>query len=901
MGSPLSFKTAAELHQYILREVRPGNLVLVPHTRLARQLWQRQRQQNLAQGLTGWEPLPILTLDQWFQELFDSLWPPVSLTPDLERLRLWQEAMSAGPPLEGVPLDLALAQRLDDTHAILTRHQISPEAPVEAGPPLVAWRRAVSRIFAARLSEQRLLTPGQLPGYLLQALQRGGLCLPSRILAVGFEAPAPVEAAWLQELANRTEFQQLLIQGLPSVVKAAAALPDQDQEMQWVAARMLEVTQQEDLPLHRLAVTSPAMDDYVPQFKRVLAELVGRPGDGGGGAYNFSLGATLAEQPLFQAGILPLSFFWGGEPRVELISLLLSPYYGHLAANPKLGVGLDRIFRDRGLDHGWLRFRQVWQNQPELIGGNGSKLLAQLESALGSWEAESRPAREWVAGLRRVWAALGFPAILTGLELSALTALENLLQDLAQALGPMPLDAESFLSWLIHGAQRCVIPDPGHEGAGFQIFGLLEMRGLDFERIFCLGMSAGAFPWPPRDLPFLNVEERRQVLGGTIESQYSFARQIFATLLGCSSHLTLTRPRLKRQEPLVATPLWPSDWTEAAIDPLNQPEPTWLRVPAIRQALQTPVGKPSFYQDKSVSRLSLPSELAITAIDRALACPCRFLLEDLLKVNILPEVEVGLEARQRGARLHEALAAFVKNFGAYLDQHQLWDNLQAQEQLLAAVIQVLKPHAGDLHWQVERQRWLAEDEESPGFLWQWLEKERQRYHEGWRWAAVELPFFQLSGPDWPFTVKGKIDRLDRHFNKIYLVWDYKSGNLPKARQLFEEKQSFQLSGYLLALKQGRLGVPEPRQPARAGYIQLKSRNAVKFETLGKDHWGWQAELKEWEMIIAQLGKRLQHGDFRPDPRPEPGPGNRGACQYCPYQLICGYQPPSPDSPTEIET
>lgn len=899
MASPLIFATAAEMHQYILGEAGPGTLILVSHDRLVRQLWHRQRQQMLAQGRAAWEPFPIVTLNQWYQELFESLWTPLSLASDLERLQLWWEAMQAGPRLEEFPLDLALAAGLDETHAILTRHQISPGEASGPAAPLISWRRQISQIFENLLSEKHLLTPGQLPTFLLPCLLDRKLSLPTRILAVGFEALAPAEEVWLQELAKQTEFQSLLVKGHSSAVQAAVTLPDREQEMQWVAARLLEVAHQEKLPRHRLAVTSPVMDDYAPRFKRVLAELVGPPGDGRYRAYTFSLGIPLAEQPLFLAGILPLLFWANGERRADLVSLLLSPFYSRLVAHPELGIHLDRLWRDQGIDHGWPRLRQAWEQGVNFQDDTGRELLTRIEDSLRSLQDRHQAGRDWATALNRIWQALGFPGTLSAQEYAMMTALDNLLQDLARTLGSAPRTASEFLAWLRHGAQRRLIPESNRGDAGVQILGLLEIRGLDFDQVFCLGMNAAAFPWAPRDLPFLETCERRQVLGGTIASQYRYAEQIFATLLGVSPHLTLTRPHQHRQEPLVATPLWAGEWQDETIAPLSQPEPAWLRVPAIRQALRQPQGTPLRYQDRLVT-VPLPPELSISAIDTALACPCWFFLENLLGVSVLADVEVGIIARERGLKLHEILKAFVDQFKAYLERYSGWDDRQARAELKAVVARVLGPHTHDLHWEVEQQRWLAEDEENPGFLWQWLIEEQQRHAAGWRWQAAELKFSGLRHPDWPFALNGRIDRLDWHPDEGFILWDYKSGKLPRKQHLFDLKISFQLPGYLLALKYQRIKLHEPRHPALAGYIQLRSGREVKFETWRQNHQDWHALLSEWETKIADLGKRLQQGDFRPDPQPRPEGRERGACQFCPYKLLCGYQTQEMTIGTDLE-
>ena len=150
------------------------------------------------------------------------------------------------------------------------------------------------------------------------------------------------------------------------------------------------------------------------------------------------------------------------------------------------------------------------------------------------------------------------------------------------------MDAGEFLEWLTIGAQGVILPGPGIQAAGIQVLGLLEMRGLDFSRVFCLGMNSGTLPAPPRPLPLLSPGEKRLVLGGTYQSQHHFAAELFHNLLGAAPHLTLTRPRMVDQEERVSTPVYPGEWGQAEMAVLTSPDPAWLRSPAIQAVFHAP-------------------------------------------------------------------------------------------------------------------------------------------------------------------------------------------------------------------------------------------------------------------------------------------------------------------------
>jgi RecB family exonuclease len=888
------FSTAAQLQEFILQE-GPGALTVVPHQRLARQLWHRQRLAENRQGHEAWEPLPLVTLTAWWGDLFRSLWAEVAPAPPLVRLRLWRQALVAAPPLEGVAPDLNWAQALDEMHELLTRHQLPVLEPLPHEPPLVVWRRRVTRIYTQLLREEGWITPGEVPGFLLKALEGGQIRLAQTVLVAGLETPAPVEEAWLRAAAVRTRLLRLHVRGDPQAVQAAVPLPDPDQEMAWVATQLAACHREAGLPLHRLAVTSPIMDHYAPAFARVLRELWGGPGTEAGWAYNFSLGPTLADNPLFQAAGLAPKFFAAGERRTDLVSLLLSPYLGALTPHGRLLPGLDRLFRENRLEQGWLHFRAIISREAGL-----APVLARLDRAFALWTAPRLSVGEYLRRLTETWEALGFPGELQDQETVAWVQTRSLLQELAAALSSETLDLPEFLDWLGLAARRRLLPGPGQEEAGVQVLGLLEMRGLDFDRVYSLGMNAGAFPPPPRTLPLLSPLEKSRVLGATYESQRDFSLDLYGNLLGAAPHLTLTRPRVVDQEEQVATPLYLGPWQDPQeMVVLHRPHPAWVRAPSIRAAFAAPGEDGQAGPEEPLIQVSLPRQLAITRLRTALECPCRFLLEIIMQIRDLPEIEAGLSPMERGNLLHQLLARFAREYQAVLDDLGDWDEHRARDTLRRVAQELLSERLSDLHWQAEWDRWLGDGEEVPGLLWEWLRRERDRYLQGWRWVGIEVPFEGLKRATWPFALRGRLDRLDYHpADADLVIWDYKSGEIPKPKQVFETGEECQLPGYLLAVKEGLVPVPAVIIGLRAGFIGLKSirEDHLKhqdFQAMG-DHWEQVTRL--WEERVAIFCRRVDQGDFYPAPYPPPSGNNAGACKFCPYGLLCAFVPPDAPEP-----
>lgn len=875
--------SSAELQDYLLN-LSPETLIIVPHSRLAHQVWRRQRLAARDAGRVVWQPLPMLTLADWWGCLLEQLWLSQPVAQPLQRLALWQQALEAVPPPEGLDPDLNWAAAFEETHSLLQRYRLTPPAVADS---LVSWREEVRRGYRQLLAEAGLLDPTDIPDLLLAALAAGQLLLPAEIYVVGLETPAVVEQEWLAAVARQRPVTVLEVCGGSRTSIMAVELPDRQQEIAWVLTQAAELVYREGLPWHRLAITAPVLEDYLPGIQRHCQELFGEADNPAGGFYNLSLGPRLVETPLYQAALLPLKFLAGGEKRADLYSWLLSPYYGAFAGQDPLFCTWDRRWREEGIDDGWRRLVQVL---PAAAAGSwGGEALDRL---LGLLPADRAPAARWWEGLISLWRYLGFPGGCSPEELEQWQRIQALLGDLDQALGSRPVTAAQYYDWLNWGAKNVDLPGPGSTEAGLQIQGLLEMRGLDFAVVFCLGLNQGQLPQPPRQLPLLTPEERRRVLGGSYESQLEFAEIAFRYLQAAAPRLVCTRPRYLEEEEQTPCYLVRQPWQESQFALLARPHPFWLRVPAVRAVWQPPPPPPAL----TCYLVSVPRkpELSLTAISQALACPCRFFLAEILALAELPEVEGGLAPLARGALIHQVLEEFLRRLAPQLtacgdwDQELVWQTLQA---VLAGYQHLWEQ---DPHWEAELGRWLDEE---LGLLRAWLREEERRFREGWRWLLLEESFAGLQLDGIPFRLKGRLDRVDWHPELGLMIWDYKTGSLPSSRDIHCEPRIFQLVGGIWAVVRGLVTLaPAYRGAAvRAGFISLKSsrQDQLKFEDYRLSAADWEQIAAARQTELAQLAQRWLQGHFPPEPQPAPTDRQPGACEYCPFPLLCNFIPATP--------
>jgi len=192
---------------------------------------------------------------------------------------------------------------------------------------------------------------------------------------------------------------------------------------------------------------------------------------------------------------------------------------------------------------------------------------------------------------------------------------------------------------------------------------------------------------------------------------------------------------------------------------------------------------------------------------------------------------------------------------------------------------------------MERRRWLGDKDGAPGLLTQWLDLELQRLDEGWCWLCEESSFEGLTVPGLPFSIGGRIDRIDGHKDKGVILWDYKSGEPPSAQAVLEYLVDPQIPAYVLAAKEHRIaGVGKELGPdthVSGGYILLKKTSSVSHRVLKPKEESWDQVLQEWKEAVASLGQKLVSGEFGAEPYPVSGGARQeNACLYCPYRPLC---------------
>jgi len=846
----------------------------------------------MAVGETAWAMPQIMSLNAWLHKTWKMAWPEYRPLNHLSRLVIWQEAVNLSPPPPPIDWegDMSLLESLDESYAVLVRHEIAPEGRGEPYTTLSTWRQKVCQNFERLASIQRAFHPAHLPDCVKKIIQRDEIPIPKQIVLAAFEAPSPIEEKLFDVLAHKASVCRLdLPTGKPCRIRAVI-LPDRDQEVKWLVEQVTLDAQH--IPLNGIGVIVPDLELYLPYLRNTLNEVIGPSLVDNYSAFNISLGEPLSHQSLVLAGLLPLRLATEGEPRQVLLSLLLSPYYGRWAEVRDQIARADRIWRensvDANIDH---LLRVAASRDPNLfyLIEGAPERLSNVYAPLRTRSARRVP--DWINILERFWNELGFPVIADQIDTSSWKYLKDILLIFKKDLRKISLTLYQFHEWLKYALARETIHTQGSEHAGIQIVGLIESRGLSFEKVYVLGLAGTTLPRPVRPLPLLDPEERGKVQGGTPESQFSFAKDAFQHLLACAPDVTLIRPEQEGGEPLSPSPFWPDSQESRTVDLWNEPNGVWSRIVWLSSAYEgMKQGEHVAPCDPPLESSYLPRTISVSELAIALACPFRFLMEKIINIQPLEQVEYGVHPKVFGSYIHRLLGLFGRSLCEQgLDESVDQEGLQ--EFLKVCVDQMIRNVAQNPQWSVELRRWLGERDKTPGLLDQWLRIEIERLRKGWKWLKVESSFSGLSFPDWPFSVSGRIDRIDYHPDKGIVVWDYKTGEIPSKKSVTTDLIEPQIPLYILALKEHKVaGITQNRLEDRTfsgGYISLKKWSSISHQDYTPEKETWEVVLKRWQEVVSDLGKLVAAGQYPAEPYPVSRTDKKEKpCEYCPYRPLC---------------
>jgi ATP-dependent helicase/nuclease subunit B len=357
--------------------------------------------------------------------------------------------------------------------------------------------------------------------------------------------------------------------------------------------------------------------------------------------------------------------------------------------------------------------------------------------------------------------------------------------------------------------------------ASLRIYGPLEARLTECDRVILGGLVEGVWPPAPRVDPWLSRPMRHQLGLDLPERRIGLSAHDFAQLLG-TRNVILSRAAKVGGAPAVASRFLHR--LEAVAGKEN-----WERIrdrgdAYVRYASEldrpdqvAPILRPEPKPDVALR----PLKMSVTEIEDWLRDPYTIYAKRILKLIPLDPVDMPLTAADRGSAIHEALGDFTTRFSFTLPE----DVAAALREVGAAHFAPLmdRPEARALWWPrfVRIADWFAGWERDRRINVARLEAEVR--------GEIKIP---LNGSR-VFTLSARADRIEHRTDRTFALLDYKTGNPPSDKQVYLGL-SPQLTLEAAILRGGGFDhIPANSSVSELIYVKLSGNNPAGLERVIK--------------------------------------------------------------------
>jgi len=350
-----------------------------------------------------------------------------------------------------------------------------------------------------------------------------------------------------------------------------------------------------------------------------------------------------------------------------------------------------------------------------------------------------------------------------------------------------------------------------------RIYGPLEARLTESDRVILGGLVEGVWPPAPRVDPWLSRPMRHQLGLDLPERRIGLSAHDFGQLLG-AKNVILSRAAKVGGAPAVASrflhrlkavtgeKLWKEakrqgeNYTRWA-DELDRPS-------AVTPAPQ-PMPRPA---------LALrPRQMSVTEIEHWLRDPYTIYAKRILKLIPLDPVDMPLTAADRGSAIHDALGEFATEFATALPDDPAQALRKIGEVHFAPLMD--RPEARALWWPRFQRiaAWFAGWERDRRINIARIEAEIR--------GEIKIP---LEGGR-TFTLSARADRIEHRKDRTFALLDYKTGNPPSPKQVYLGL-SPQLTLEAAILRGGGFeGIPPGSSVSELTYVKLSGNNPAGDE------------------------------------------------------------------------
>ena len=546
---------------------------------------------------------------------------------------------------------------------------------------------------------------------------------------------------------------------------------------------------------------------------------------------------------------------------LDVLDLFKSPHlFADVPAATRAGavLTLEQAIRSAGVRSGVPAFRHAlaaFSRSSDADRALAGTLLDRLEVAMRMLGGRPAPLPKWIGRLLRALAALGAEAPLQA-DAAGAEAMALLTQRQTELAGSAAEFAfPAWRDWLGREFEAAAFRDRSI-ASPVVMLPRHDVRLRRFEAAIVIGADAAQLAARVGGT-FFNQAVRKELGLPTREDAEPALRRDLELLLCTVPRVVVTWQREQQGEAQLLAPefdllatlhalAWHDDLRRPAL-PFPQPAPVAAALPAVpRRAAPT------------VAAARLPVRVSVSALKSLVDCPYRFFARHVLRLNELDDVAETMEKQDYGLLVHRSLERFHA-------AHPVVSEM-SEDDALAALTRIVE----DVFAAAEADNWLA-----LGWRLRWqsrlagyLDWQRRREADGWRWQAAEAPAARrFSLPDGgEVELHGRIDRIDRMNGAPAALGllDYKTMKRGDLRRLLAD--DIQLPAYALMCEEA----------VQAAYVALDDE-AVDVVPCAE-------ALAD---AAAAQGERLLQAmsDLRGG-APLPAHGVETVCRYCEMAGLC---------------
>jgi ATP-dependent helicase/nuclease subunit B len=357
-----------------------------------------------------------------------------------------------------------------------------------------------------------------------------------------------------------------------------------------------------------------------------------------------------------------------------------------------------------------------------------------------------------------------------------------------------------------------IVRRPEVAGAHLRIYGQLEARLTQSDRVILGGLVEGVWPPAPRNDPWLSRPMRHELGLDLPERRIGLSAHDFAQLLGADdvilSHAakvggapSVASRFLHRLEAVAGETRW--DAAKAAgekyihfANELDRPETI--------EPIPQPMPKPP--------RAARPLKLSVTAIEDWLRDPYTIYAKHILNLSPLDPVDMPLSAADRGSAIHDALGDFTQAHRTTLPDDPASTLRRIGEKHFAPLMD--RPEARALWWPrfLRIASWFAG--------WEAERRLNVRNIDAEIRGQISIPLDQGR----TFFLSARADRIEHRTDRTYAILDYKTGQPPTGKQV-RMGLSPQLTLEAAILREGGFeGIAAGASVSELLYVRLSGNN-----------------------------------------------------------------------------